>query len=116
MLMNTNKKILITVVIVCALLVVGFFAFSYVNQPKSDVQDNNTTSIQEEIQQENTQDSQVQFGSDSPSVEIETVQEGGLLVCADKCGDGICQESKNKCDSLNCICLEDKQECPQDCK
>ena len=44
---------------------------------------------------------------------------GGLTVCLDQCGNGICEQSDPNCgkeNSLNCICLESKQDCPQDCK
>ena len=42
---------------------------------------------------------------------------GGLTVCLDKCGDNVCQEAEECADesSLNCVCLENAEECPQDC-
>ena len=40
-----------------------------------------------------------------------------LLVCVDKCGDGVCQEVATDCKegNLNCACLENITDCPQDC-
>ena len=53
-------------------------------------------------------------------VEVEatsTSPKGMLLVCIDKCGDGICQNVA-ACEEgdMNCVCTENKQECPADCK
>lgn len=41
-----------------------------------------------------------------------------LMVCVDKCGDNVCQDTVSTCqeNDLNCTCQETKQECPQDCK
>lgn len=43
---------------------------------------------------------------------------GFLSVCVDKCGDGVCQKVDTVCESggLNCVCEENLQECPQDCR
>lgn len=39
---------------------------------------------------------------------------GGLFICADECGDGICQTDVCT-DNFNCPCLETPEDCPQDC-
>lgn len=47
----------------------------------------------------------------------ETNSGGTITVCLYKCGDGICQKEDISCEKndLNCVCLENSQECPQDC-
>jgi len=45
-----------------------------------------------------------------------TTGQGQLLICIDKCGDGICQGVQDDCGTGNCSCPEDKTDCPQDCK
>ena len=49
-------------------------------------------------------------------IQLEGENSGSLTVCADKCGDGVCQETDNCNDNFNCTCLESKSACPQDCK
>jgi len=118
---DIDKKILITISTLLILLLMGGFfiyVYFYFAQIKSGIQDVNESPNTQEVQQENSQNSQDQINTDSPFIEIETETEdqSGFLVCVDKCGDGVCQQGEERCDNLNCICREDKQECPQDCK
>ena len=54
---------------------------------------------------------------ENSGIEIETGSRGGLHICADKCGDCVCQQVDLECakDSTNCVCQEDSNECPEDC-
>ncbi len=75
--------------------------------------------LQEDTNQQNTQEEQgdadVQILQNGIEVGGGTMQDG-LFVCVSKCGDGICQEVGTVCpDNLNCPCVEDKNECPEDC-
>jgi len=92
-----SKKIVILLLVVVAIIVVAGFGL-YQNGRQVPVNSEN---------QEN-----IPVGE----VEVNGGGQGGLVICSDKCGDGICQELEEKCSNLNCICREDKQECPQDCK
>ena len=53
-----------------------------------------------------------------PGVQTEGTDSERLIICADKCGDGVCQKTDPTCEkgNLNCVCAETKQDCPQDCK
>jgi len=42
-------------------------------------------------------------------------QNGGLIICRDDCGNGVCQQDVCT-DDMNCPCPETPEECPQDCK
>jgi len=66
----------------------------------SPEEDNNSISGQEEEPNNNSR------GEEQKS--------GGLFICADKCGDNICQ-SEVCTDDMNCPCIEDEKICPQDC-
>ena len=100
-----DKKVLIIgAAFLILLLLGGFFVYKYLTQIRTEagnVNDGVNTN------NENT----------TPGIEINGENEGGLFICSDKCGDGICQQTaEEECDNLNCTCKEDKQECPQDCK
>jgi len=95
-----NKKLLIAIIVILAVvLVAGFFAYKYLNPAEQPAE-------QPEIPQ-----AQIEVGGTQKNG-------GGLSICLDKCGDNICQKSDPDCkaNSLNCICPETVQECPQDCK
>ncbi len=99
-----KKNLLVIIILAAAVVIAGFFAFLYMNQSKNAGVENSVggTSVEQQNTSENTPAAQVG---------------GGLTVCLDKCGDGICQKSDPDCkDSMNCICPETPQECPQDCK
>lgn len=58
-----------------------------------------------------------------PQIEVQAVSGeesggGSLIICVDKCGDGVCQKTDSACErgNLNCVCLESPTDCPQDCK
>jgi|SRR3989344_77536 len=114
---NMNKKVLIiTVVFLVLLLVGGFFTYNYFTKIKTFIPNDENSLNKQGNQQENTQNSQDQVNVDISNIEIEEGDKSGLLICVDKCGDSICQKVEDQCNNLNCVCLEDKQECPQDCK
>lgn len=118
---KVDKKVLIIAVIaVVVILLVGLVVYKYVYNSANNVQ-NLTDGAQSD--KTPTPDSTV----NTPQVQIQAggVQtQGGngagtLLVCSDKCGDGICQKTDPKCgneNNLNCVCPETPEECPQDCK
>lgn len=99
-----NKKNIITVAIIAVIIVIAAIAFGWyyysVSGPVVPADTN---------QSENT-------SPEDSGIEIQTGSQTGLNICIDKCGDGVCQKVDLKCvDNLNCICLEDTNECPQDC-
>lgn len=106
-----DKKILIILsVILIVVLVAGFFVYKYLKDVEKIVQNN-----EEEVITETPEQGQEQPPVDLGNVQIET--QPGLTICADKCGDGICQASDPECeDSMNCTCVETKADCPGDCK
>ena len=105
-----DKKILIIIgVILIVVLIAGFFVYKYSKDLEETVENN-----KEEVKIE-TPGRQIITPSENVKVEIQP--QPGLTVCADKCGDGICQPAGTICeDNLNCICAEIKADCPQDCK
>ena len=98
---QTDKKNIITAVIIflIAVLAIGAFGWYFYSVSGPSVPAENNPLENSEIQ-------------------IETRSKGGLHICADKCGDGVCQRVDLECskDSVNCICQEDINECPEDCK
>ena len=104
-----DKKVLIICVILIVVLIAGFFVYKYSKDVKKTVQNN-----EGEIKIE-TPGKQIITPSENSKVEIQP--RPGLIICADKCGDGICQPAVTICeDNLNCICAETKVDCPGDCK
>ena len=112
--MNKNNLI-ISAVLLAVVLVAGFFAYQYFTGAK--IENNNPSDGQ------NQHSAEVTPGDNSiieNPVQIEAdTGGGGLTICMDKCGDNVCQKSDPDCDtkkSMNCICPETPQDCPQDCK
>lgn len=106
MLSKIDKKVVVIAVVFLVLLLVGgVFAYKYLTDIRTEVENTNGS---ENIENQNSEG--------EANIEIEGGTQNGLIICSDKCGDGICQPPEEKCDNLNCICKEDKQECPQDCK
>lgn len=103
-----DKKILVILLVVLLLLLIGSVGvYSYFFIGKNNNQD--------DAQKNPPKNSD--FILENSEIEIEGSQSGGLIICADKCGDGICQtQQETKCAKLNCTCLEDALECPADCK
>jgi len=112
-----DKKVLIWLVIaLVVILLIGIGIFRYISKSGIEVQDSAGGIKTEALGTDNnTSQLQIQAGD----VQVEGNNGGGTLtVCADECGDGVCQKD-NICDvnnNLNCICSETPQECPQDCK
>lgn len=117
-----DKKILLTAVIVLFLfLVFGLLIFK---NTKNDLSVQNTTGG---INTENKPVQTINGNTDgikavNGQAKIEQINNnskttGVIIVCQDKCGDGVCQPAGTICpDKLNCICAETKADCPQDCK
>lgn len=119
-----DKKVLIILIIaVAVILLVGFMLYKSVadsaNGPQNltgGAQTENGVLGDENKPADNTP--QIEIKADGVQAQGGTGT-GMLTVCLDKCGDGICQATDSYCsenNSLNCICVETPQECPQDCK
>ncbi len=109
-----DKKVLIILITaLVVILLIGFIVYKYISGSLVDVK-NLTGGAQTE--QNNTPQVQIQ----ADGVQVQGENGGGTFsVCLDKCGDGVCQETDPNCgkgNGLNCICPENPQECPQDCK
>jgi len=128
-----NKKYIILGVVALVLILGGlaFYQYSISNTKNIQMQQENNTVNNDSTQQNAGQDqnskpldNQAQMegiktnGSGNSNSSGNTGPQGGLIVCVDKCGDGVCQKDNTSCDSksLNCTCQESFQECPQDCK
>jgi len=117
-----KKVLIILIVFLIVVLFAGFFVFKYLKEIKTTVQDSlGGTNTEESGQQDNNselspnEEEQSSIDTLSPQIEIES--QPGLSICADKCGDGVCQASDPECkNSMNCVCPETKQDCPSDCK
>lgn len=115
-----DKKVLVIVgVILIVVLISSFFVYRYLKDLEKTVQNNEgevkikTPGEQIIIPDENSQN------QDQPNniPQVQLQPQGSLIVCADKCGDGICQPVGTICDdNLNCVCSETKEDCPSDCK
>lgn len=106
-----KKILIISVIVIVVVLAAGFFVFKFLTQPENLIQ------TEQPNNQNNTEEvPQVQLEVGGVQTEGENNQ-GGLIICSDKCGDGVCQKSDPECkDNMNCICPETPQDCPQDCK
>lgn len=120
-----DKKVLIvSAVALVIILLAGFFVFRYLNQIKATETQNSLggASIDNSAEQKNNsaqQTSPVDIGAGGVEVNGGSGGNGGdgFTVCADRCGDGICQKPDPSCKGkLNCTCPETPQDCPQDCK
>jgi len=117
-----DKKILAVLVIVLVLVLgAGVFTYKALVLDKKSSNSSQDSTIQQETNQEPQQNNAPII--DAPKIELKTGpvennQEGSLFICADKCGDKICQKAGENCvngDSLNCACAETVTDCPQDC-
>jgi len=124
-----NKKTSIILGIILVVLVLGglsFYQYSVSNTNKDNLNnDDNSANVEQINPNSNQNENQDQIQVQSDGIKVEgsdnsgnTGPQGGLIVCVDKCGDGICQNSNTACDpkGLNCVCQESLAECPQDCK
>ena len=119
-----DKEVLITLaVVILAILLISFIVYHYIAGSAVKVQ-NVTNGAQSENNSNTNKPTvnlpQVEIPEGGVQIQAQGDTGGGTLsVCVDKCGDGVCQTSDPNCgknNNLACICLEDKQECPQDCK
>jgi len=117
--MIKNKKLLaVLLIVVLIALIGGFSLYEYVFAPSEELPNNiNETPIETPVEQSNGNSVEDNLQIDSNNgIEVNGGNNGGLFICSDKCGDGICQAAQEKCDSINCTCVENVSECPQDCK
>jgi len=104
-----DKKVLVIVgVILIVVLIASFFIYQYSKDLEKTVQ-----LEKEEIKIETPG---VEITAPNENQQNQDQQKGFLTVCADKCGDGICQPAGTCNDKLDCVCVENTTECPQDCK
>lgn len=104
-----NKILMIVILVVPLLFIGGFSLYKHIVPTKTDYIIRETGDNSEKTSN-NTADQKNKI-EDIPT---------GLYVCADRCGDNICQFADPECGeentNLNCICPETNQDCPQDCK
>ena len=114
----SKKKIVVLIIILIVVLIGGFFALEYVSAPENKTENNLNDADGAEVDQNNNSDNfqpEVEIGG----VEVNGNNNSGLIICSDKCGDGVCQTKDLECNdksNLNCTCPETKEDCPQDCK
>jgi len=120
-----DKKVLIILIITLIIILASvFLIYKYIGSGKTGVE--NTTGGVSTEEQKNQENSSKDNNTDDSTPQVEIKAEGitgdpsnggMLIVCVDKCGDGVCQPAGTACvDSLNCICAETKADCPGDCK
>lgn len=115
-----KKIVIISIVVLILALVTAFLGYRYFMPKETENVDsfiNNVPADQQTNQTETAEDMPgVEVGGGGITVEGYT-DGGGLTICADKCGDGICQKTNTECSdkNLNCVCVEVPEECPQDC-
>lgn len=117
-----TKKQIITLVILIGVVLLGGFAVYYF-MPTANEDAQNT----ENAENQDTPDTQVVNPLvPPPSVQLEsggitaegTSGESMLIACVDSCGDGVCKNTGPDCNAntLNCVCPENPQSCPEDCR
>jgi len=121
-----DKKVLIILIIaIIAILVSAFFIYKYAGSVKNGVEDtaggiDTEGQSQQNLSEENNDDSTPQIEIKAEAVTGNSNGESMLLVCLDKCGDNICQDTEKEWtqenENANSICPETFEECPQDCK
>lgn len=115
-----DKRVLtILLVILVAILLIGFFLVKSIIAPVGQVE-NVTGGAKIENPAEtpaNSENPPAKPTEDKKPADNGTV-EATFSICRDSCGDGFCQLTDPDCGKgeQNCICIENKTECPQDCK
>lgn len=113
-----NKKTLVISAFFLGLMLatvfLGYKYYANINSNKEPDQNLPETSLQNNAE---ATEKQTDVKEPESNIEVITGNGGGLTVCSDKCGDGVCQKIVPDCkdNKLNCICQEDYAECPQDC-
>lgn len=127
--MNSKKIIIASVIAVILLAVAGFFYYQfYLGKNPAPVANENANVKNTDTTQQNI-DTQTapSANQDTPSAKLEaggtfkaegTNGGGMLLICEDRCGDGVCENKAEDCsaNTLKCVCPETPQDCSQDCK
>lgn len=119
-----DKKILtISVITLVIILALVFLAYKYIDSIGTQIENTAggaSTETQIDQQSSNEQDAMIS----APQIEIEAdsvsgSNNGGLTICLDECGNGVCQAVDEECldqdNNLNCVCAENFEDCPQDC-
>lgn len=110
-----DKKVIAVSVIILAVVLIGVvLIYGFVAGKPGDIK--NLTGGAKVEQNNNANEAAPQVEVGTGGVTIEGDNNTGLLICSDKCGDGICQNENVVCDNLNCACFEDTELCPQDCE
>jgi hypothetical protein len=112
-----DKKFLaISLIVIVLILLAGFGIYQYIAGSTANVQNSAGGAQTENNAVINTPQIQIQAGG----IEAQGESDGGsLTICMDQCGNGVCQQTNTTCsgdNNLNCICQENVQDCPQDCK
>ena len=113
-----DKKVLIWLIAVLVIAALAGIA-AYMRLVKNAVEVQNSAggaSTENNESQQNSPDIELELGD----AQVEGgAGSGGLIICSDRCGDNVCQTEDPECpgeNSLNCVCLETPEECPQDCE
>ncbi len=103
-----QKNTIIIAGIIVVVLIAGLIW--YIAMPKTSSQLNPSPSIQNSASPSPTSGTIIDVKTDGGAA-------GGLVICSDSCGDGICQKTDSKCKSgdPSCICAETTKNCPADC-
>lgn len=109
--MLSRKNIYIIIgVIVLTLVIYGVYSwYGTLSQEQSS-----NGSIEEGTGQEQPEIGNPENNNPAGEEEEPNNNQGGLIICRDDCGDGVC--ITNTCtDDMNCPCSETLEDCPQDC-
>ena len=111
--LKIDRRILIAIgIVLIVALIAGFLVYRYSRDIGETAQNNGSEIIIETPGEQIITPSENAQTEPQPDLPVQP----GLTVCADKCGDGICQPAGTICqDSLNCVCAETRADCPSDC-
>lgn len=108
--LTQKTLIIIAAIILLAIVAVGFAIYANFQKQESQKQGSDNSII--------TGDKTADQTGDGAQDNTKTENDGGLFICADKCGDGNCDNYDNyhcKDNNPNCACKETEQDCPIDC-
>jgi hypothetical protein len=110
-----SKKILAIPIIIVLAGIAGFATYQYVAKPLPNPQ--NSTPATDNQNSQNTQESPG-VTLENPVINGQETVDSNIAICSYKCGDGVCQSKQPTCapGSINCVCVETKADCPEDCK
>lgn len=121
-----KKSLIILIAVIVIILLAGAGVYLYFQAPAPSVENSaggaETTQKEEKegvVDGQNKASENQQYDAQIGGIKVEGGNSGGLTVCSDRCGDGVCQQADPDCgagNNLNCVCPETKDDCPQDCK